>query len=216
MTTLATRITLTLTCWLTLSSIAGAAAEPSDWTVLYNGQDLSGWQTTGNWLHEGDGVLLINPREGEKGWQRYDAYLWSDQQYGDFELELEYSYPEGGNSGVFFRVGDPKDPVKTGIEAQILDSTKHTGPLTAHDHGGIISTVAASKNMSKKPGEWNRMKITCRGPRLQLQLNGEQVVDVQLDTSPIKDRPAKGYIGLQDHGQPNDIRFRNIRIRELK
>jgi len=185
------------------------------WVTLYNGKDLDGWKTTGNWISQKNGVLLIKPRPGEEGWQRFSAYLWSEKKYGDFVLDLEYAYPAGGNSGVYFRVGDVTNPVKTGIEAQVLDSSGKKGKMTAHDHGGIISTVGASKNMSKLPGEWNRMIVTCRGHHLELELNGEKIVDVRLDTSPIKDRPLEGHIGLQDHGEPNEIQFRNIRLKEL-
>lgn len=183
---------------------------------LYNGRDLSGWQTTGNWLPQDDGSLLIEPREGEKGWQRYDAYLWSEKEYGDFVLDLEYAYPPGGNSGVYFRVADRGDPVNQGIEAQILDCYQKPEPLGPHDHGGIIGTAAPRSNASRPPHEWNRMVVTCIGRHLQVELNGEPIIDCQLDEGPMKDRPLKGYIGLQDHGQPNNLRFRHIRIRELE
>ena len=183
-------------------------------TSFYNDKDLTGWKTTGNWLPQQDGSLLIQPREGEKGWERYDAYLWSEKKYKNFVLDVEYSYPPGGNSGVYFRVGDRSDPVSQGIEAQILDSSKKEGPVGPHDHGGIIGTAAASKNMSRPPHEWNRMVVTCIGSHLQVDLNGEQIIDTQLDQGPMKNRPMEGYIGFQDHGEPNNIRFRNIRIRE--
>lgn len=182
---------------------------------LYNGKDLVGWKTTGNWIPQKDGSVLIQPRDGEKGWQRYDAYLWTEKKYKDFVLDVEYSYPPGGNSGVYFRVADRNDPVKQGIEAQILDSSKKQGPVGPHDHGGIIGTVAASKNMSRPPHQWNRMVVTCIGSHLQVELNGEQITDIQLDEGPMKDRPLEGYIGFQDHGQPNNIKFRHIRIREI-
>jgi hypothetical protein len=187
----------------------------SEFTTLYNGEDLTGWTTTGNWLPQEDGSLLIQPREGERGWQRYDAYLWSERKYGDFVLDVEYAYPSGGNSGVFFRVGDGDDPVTTGLEAQVLDSSETQGELGPHDHGGIISAAAPSKNMSRPPHEWNRMVVTCIGSQLQVELNGEQIIDTHLNQGVLKDRPLEGYIGLQDHGEPNNIRFRNIRIREL-
>ncbi len=87
--------------------------------------------------------------------------------------------------------------------------------MTPHDHGGIISTIGASRNMSRKPGEWNRMIVTVRGPHLVVDLNGANIVDIQLDESAVKDRPALGYIGLQDHGEPNDLRFRKIWLKEL-
>ncbi|MDG2383030.1 MAG: DUF1080 domain-containing protein [Pirellulaceae bacterium] len=188
----------------------------SKFTALYNGKDLKGWQTSGNWLPQQDGSVLIQPRDGERGWQRYGDYLWSTRQYKDFVLDVEYSYPPGGNSGVYFRVADRKDPVKQGIEAQILDSSKKTGKLSAHDHGGIVGTVGPSKNMSRPPHEWNRMVVTCIGNHLQVELNGEPIIDTQLDEGAMKDRPLEGFIGFQDHGQPNNIKFRNLRILEIK
>lgn len=185
------------------------------WKRLYNGKDLSGWKTTGNWLPQDDGSLLIKPRTGEKGWRRFGAYLWTENKYKDFILDLEYAYPKGGNSGVFFRVGDLENPVTTGIECQILDSTGKKGKMTHHDHGGIISTVGASKNMSRPAGEWNRMIVMCRGNHLRVDLNGQAIVDIMLDQSAVKDRPPEGHIGLQDHGEPNDIRFRNVLLKQL-
>ena len=187
----------------------------SGFKSLYNGKDLSGWKTTGNWLVQEDSSLLIQPRDGEKGWQRYGAYLWSDKKYKDFVLDIEYSYPPGGNSGLFFRVGDLKDPVETGIEAQILDSSEKRGPLGHHDHGGIIRTVGPSQNMSRPPNQWNRMVVTCIGSHLQVELNGQQIIDTRLDQGAMKDRPLEGYMGLQDHGQPNNLKFRNLRILEI-
>jgi hypothetical protein len=190
------------------------SAEDKGWVTLYNGKDLSGWQTTGNWLPQKDGSLLIKPRSGERGWQRYSAYLWSKKKYKDFVLHVEYKYPPKGNSGIHFRVGDLKNPVNTGIEAQVLDSYGKK-KMGHHDHGGIIRTVGASKNMSKKAGEWNTMILTCKGHHLKVQLNGEQIVDIHLDKTPMKDRPLEGHIGLQDHGEPNNLHFRNIKIKEL-
>lgn len=199
---------------LQIRGISGGENQ-AGWVTLYNSRDLTGWRTTGNWIPKPDGVLLIQPRPGEAGWRRFSAYLWSRKRYKDFILDLEYTYPPRGNSGVYFRVGDIEDPVKTGIECQILDSSKHEGELTAHDHGGIIRTVAASKNASNAPGEWNRVLITCKASRLQVELNDQKIVDIQLENSAMKDRPLEGYIGLQDHGEPNNIKFRHIRIKEL-
>ena len=187
----------------------------TEFKSLYNGKNLDGWKTAGNWLPQSDGSLLIQPRDGEKGWQRYDAYLWSEKKYKDFVLDVEYAYPPGGNSGVFFRVGSLEDPVSTGIECQILDSSKKKGEMGHHDHGGIIRTMGATKNMSREPHAWNRMVITCVGSQVKVELNGEQIIDTRLDKGEMKSRPLEGYVGLQDHGQPNNLKFRNIRIREL-
>jgi hypothetical protein len=204
---------LLFTALIGLAPLASGAEK--DWVKMYNGRDLSGWQTSGNWLPQKDGTLLIKPRPGEKGWQRYGDYLWSNKKYKNFVLHVEYKYPPGGNSGIFFRVGDLENPVQTGIEAQILDSTKKKGKVGPHDHGGIIRTVGASKNMSKSPGEWNTMVVRCKSHHLQVELNGEKIVDILLDKSPMKDRPLEGYIGLQDHGEPNNLYFRNIKLKKI-
>jgi hypothetical protein len=174
--------------------------------------DLSKWETQGNWTQQENRVIAINPRPGEEGWKRFEDYLWAKKQYGDFKLELEYKIPEGGNSGVFVRVKDKDDPVETGIEVQINDvyGKEELGP---HDCGGIIGTVGPDKNMAKPAGEWNKMIVTAVGKQLKVNLNGEQVVDVDLEGTSRSDRPMVGYIGLQDHGLP--LEFRNITIKEL-
>jgi hypothetical protein len=190
-------------------------AADDGWTILFDGSNLEHWQeTTGNWSIEDDGTLLIAPRPGEKGWSRYSSYLYTKKKFADFIISIEYMYPPGGNSGLYFRIGDTKDATQSGLEAQILDSSKKK-TVTAHDHGGIIRTAAPSKNMSKQPGEWNHMIVKAVGKHIQVTLNGEQVVDVDISNKPTKDRPASGYIGLQDHGEGNNLRFRNIKIKEL-
>jgi len=192
------------------TTLTSAAAE---WTDLFNGKDLTGWTTTGNWYAEDGGVLSITPRPGERGWQRYSAYLYTDKQYGDFILDLEYKHPPRGNSGVFFRIADQKDPVNKGMEVQILDSYGKKGKLGHHDCAGIINVGGASKNMCKPAGEWNRMVITCKGTKVTVEHNGEVVNEVDLAETARKDHPLTGYIALQDHGLP--LSFRNIRIMEL-
>jgi len=202
---------LLMTCCISFSLFS---ADEEGWVTLFNGKDLTGWVTTGNWLVEDDGVLAIKPRPGEEGWQRFDAYLYTEKQYGDYILDLEFKIPPKGNSGVFVRIADRKDPVEKGIEVQIMDSYGETKELGNHDNGGIIRTVGPNKNMSKPAGEWNRMIVTCKGHNMKVKLNGEQIIDIELNETPMKDRPLKGYIALQDHGLP--LWFRNIKIKELK
>lgn len=59
-----------------MAADSATAADKDGFVMLFNGKDLEGWKTTGNWYAEGDGVLAIKPRPGESGWQRHDAYLW--------------------------------------------------------------------------------------------------------------------------------------------
>ena len=92
----------------------------------------------------------------------------------------------------FLRVADPLSPVDTGIEVQILDTYGLENPGN-HDCGGVIRTMAPSKNMAKPAGEWNRYVITCQGSHLEAVLNGEQIIDLELAESP-HERPAFGRL----------------------
>ena len=194
--------------------LALSAARAQD-NLLAGGDLTKHWTTTGNWKLDKDGVVGLEPRPGEKGWQRYDAYLWAKKQYKEFEAEFEYKVEKGGNSGFYFHVGDLKEPVKTGIEVQIYDSPgkDSTAKLTDHDSGGLIPGVPPTKRAAKPAGEWNQMKVTVKGGQVTVVLNGEKVNQVPLDHPRLKDRSGSGYLGFQDHGLP--LWLRNIRVREL-
>ncbi len=190
-----------------------AAAEKAEGFVeMFNGRDLTGWQTTGNWVVEENNIITLKPRKGEWGWQRFSDYLATVRKYGDFILDLEFKFEKNGNSGVFMRVGDLKDHVNSGFEVQILD-THGKQSVGHHDCGGVIKTQAPSKNMVKPAGEWNRYTITMKGSQLNVVLNGEPIIDLDLSKTAIKDRPARGYISFQDEGRR--IWYRNVRIKEL-
>jgi len=198
---------------LGMAPLCVAADATEGFVPMFNGKDLTGWKTTGNWIVEEGGIVSLHPRPGEKGWQRYDAYLTTERKYRDFILDLEFKFGKGGNSGVFLRVGDWNSQVKSGFEVQILD-TYGKEKITAHDCGGVIGTAAPSKNMVKPAGQWNRYVIRCVGNDLKVEFNGEQVIDLDLSKSPLKDRPAEGYIGFQDEAKR--VWYRNVRIKELK
>jgi hypothetical protein len=199
--------------WLALGLIAQAEEA---WLEPLKGGDLTKhWTTTGNWKLDSEGVVALEPRPGESGWTRYDAYLWLKGEYKDFEVDFEYKVQKGGNSGFYFHVGDVKEPVKTGIEVQIYDSGSKAADakLTDHDSGGIIPGVPPTKNTAKPAGEWNRFQITVKGDKLTVMLNGETVNVVDLTMDKLKDRPSTGAIGFQDHGLP--LALRNFKIRKL-
>src|SRR5262249_48071916 len=137
---------------LGLGVASGRQAGKSDWVNLLEGGSLAKhWTTAGNWKLDKDGVVSLEPRPGEKGWQRYDPYLWSRGQYGDFEAEFDYKVAKAGNSGFFFNVGDLKDPVNKGLEVQIYDSfgKKKEAKLTDHDSGGIIPGFPPTKRAAR-------------------------------------------------------------------
>ncbi len=156
-------------------------------------------------------------------------YLWAKETYGDFVLQLEFKTTEGANSGIFLRTADLTDPVFTGIEVQVSNSYGAKNLSRGSTAGAIYDCLAPTKNTVKKPGEWNHCRITCRGSKIQVELNGQQIIDMDLDrwTEPqknpdgtpnkfpraLKDFARSGHIGLQDHGRP--VWYRNIKVRRL-
>ena len=215
--TLLVGLFLSATC-ATLACLEQSTAHSADgfygaWVNLSEGNDLSKyWTTTGNWKLE-ENVIRLEPRPGEKGWERYDAYLWlTDKEYKDFQAEFDYMLEKGGNSGFYFHVGDKKSPVARGIEVQISDSAGQD-KLTDHTSGGVIPGVPPTKNAAKPAGEWNRMSVSCKANKLTVELNGQKVNEVDLKRDQLRDRPETGSVGFQDHALP--IRLRNVKIKPI-
>jgi len=173
------------------------------------------WTTSGNWIKEGDGVVTLKPRPGERGWERYDSYLWlTAGDFADFRCEFEYRVQKGSNSGFYFHVGNIKSPVATGIEVQIFDSFgRPPDKLTDHDSGGIIPSVPPTRNAAKPVGEWNRMVVTCRGKTVTVELNNVIVNQVDLSQGQLATLPKSGAIGFQDHALP--LSLRRITLQKL-
>ncbi|HWH72370.1 MAG TPA: DUF1080 domain-containing protein [Candidatus Sulfotelmatobacter sp.] len=196
---------LVLLAGLAVNALAGEAA-PKD---LFNGRDLTGWVAMhgGQWSIE-NGVLI-----GHDGtnWstnpQVSGSWLRTEKEYGDFVLELEYAINAKGNSGIHFRAGLEKNPSFTGYEMQILDDAGREPKKTTT--GSLYDVVVPTKNMSKPAGEWNKVRITCKGNRIQVNLNGEDIIDFQ------GDRRTRGYIGFQNHDNHAVVKFRKIRLTEL-
>jgi len=204
-----------------------AAVQPAnDGSVpLFNGRDFTGWQPAQNWVIE-EGVIALKNRADRQ--EHNDNYLWTERQYGDFALDLDFKVEAAGaNSGVYLRTSDTKDPVQTGIEIQVA-SLAPGRPLGKGSVGGIYDLVAPRVN-ALIPDGWNHYTITCKGPNITVVLNGQQVSEANLDlwtdarkspdgtpnkfTRAMKDFARVGYIGLQDHGTP--VWYRNIRIKPL-
>ena len=142
-------------------------------------------------------------RQGPKA----GSWLHTRKAYGDFRLELQYTVNERGNSGIFFRSALEKNPAFTGYEVQIYDAPgqppSKTGPTSIYD------TVAPTKNLVRPAGQWNTVTILARGPKIVVEMNGEQVMATELT------RSRRGHIGLQNHDDRSVVKFRNLRLREL-
>lgn len=206
-----------------------AAEDPEGWTTLFNGNDLTGWITgPDNHFVVENGELTVK-RDNPDGQEHNLDYLWTEERYGDFILDLEFKVVEGTNSGVFFRTDDLQDPVYTGLEVQVASSYGQDGVSKTRTAGAVYDLKEPSKNAINPPGEWNTYRLTCRGSRIQVALNGEQVVDMDIAQWRVSHQnpdgtwnkfptpgaafAREGHIGLQDHGKP--VWYRNIRVKRL-
>lgn len=194
-----------------------ARAEDAGFQPLFGESGLKGWR-----------VVAEKP-VGENHWTWADGLLsaktgstWlrSEKMYGNFILRLEWRVPENGNSGVFLRVpelGPGEHPWDKGMEIQILDDggSQYVGKLKPWQFtGSIYGVVPAQDSKHLGPGKWQRFELTCRGDEVRVVFNGRIVSSADMSQRPeLKDRPRKGFLGLQNHGTP--IEFRNLSIREL-
>jgi hypothetical protein len=164
-----------------------------------------------------------------------DRCLWTKKEYENFILDLEFKNAPGTNSGVFVYCSSVDDFIPNSVEIQIADdfSPKWAKSPKTWQCAAIFGHQAATKSNVKKPGEWNRMTITCKGAKIYVMLNGEQVNEVDLkkwtsakknpdgsDIPPWLSKPkaelaTKGHIGLQGKHGGAPIYFRNLKIKML-
>jgi hypothetical protein len=179
-----------------------------------------------------------NPADGDPQWKVVNgvllggeprgSWLLSERQYGDFVLEFEFKLGERGNSGCAIRAPLWGDPAFDGMELQMADLRYNPAAADHELTGGIYRAVAPGRQLYR-PTEWNRYEITCLGPRLQVRLNGESILDVDLDEQtqavrrhdgslapPLRERPRRGHIGFQELSRDGGtVQIRNARIRIL-
>ncbi|HKS35695.1 MAG TPA: DUF1080 domain-containing protein [Verrucomicrobiae bacterium] len=203
-----------------------------EWVPLFSGDGApKGWV-----VRAWDDVR--NPANGNPVWkiekgvlhggEPRGSWLLSEKEYGDFELEFEFKLGETGNSGCALRVPMFGDPAFDGIELQMADFRYNTNAKTSELTGGLYRAVAPKKQVYK-PTEWNKYHVTCKGSQIKVVLNGELILDVNLDEQtekvkrhngsdapPLKDRPRKGHIGFQElsRGAEHAL-IRNAKVRAL-
>jgi len=186
------------------------------WVDLFNGEDLTGWTggAPGAWVAKDGEIVTAKPGQG--------AWLRTDRMFRDFELELEFYMPEGGNSGLGLRGSSGGDPAFTGLEVQMLDTYGQEPGL--RNCGAVYEAIAPSSMAINMPNTWNRYRVRLVGDTLDVWLNGVHIHESQkLDDRgffrsesqplPLNGRATTGYIALQDHGHA--FRYRNIRINDL-
>jgi hypothetical protein len=202
--------------------VVGARAEdkpakpPEGFTAIFNGKNLDGWKATGKadaWAVEGSAIVC---KGGGGGW------LLTEKEYGDFELRCEYRWEKkGGNSGIALRTPEKGDPAYVGMEIQLIDDEGWPGKLADYQHTGSIYHVQPAKEAKNKPiGEWNAVKIVCKGRKVTITQNDVELVNANLDDYKAKEKTHPGLkrdagrIGFQSYNIR--VEFRNIWIKELK
>ena len=159
------------------------------------------------------------------------TWLLSEKEYGDFILEFEWKLGERGNSGVALRAPLFGDPAFDGMELQMVDPRYYPPEMsvTPAELTGSLYKAVAPRVQVYKPTAWNKYQITCRGPAVKVVLNGETILDLNLeeqthstkrhdgtDAPPLRDRPRKGHIGFQELSRGGGhVEIRNARIKIL-
>jgi hypothetical protein len=195
------------------------------WMNLFNNKLSNGIFPEGVWK-DSAGIITASK----------DEALWTEKQYDDFVLDLDFKNADGTNSGVMVHATDMTEWVEHSVEIQIADdySKEWSKAAPTWQCAAIFGHQAATKHNVKKPGEWNHYTITCKGRKIWVVLNGELVnsCDMSLYTSatenldgskapswlsnPMATLPLHGHIGLQGKHAGAPIYFRNVKIKELK
>ncbi len=215
-------------------TFAAPATLPADFTLLFNGKDLTGWHGRGHVDPRSVWALSATAQEAqraksrpefEKHWRVEDGalvndgegpYATTDLEFRDVELRLEYRTVAKADSGVYLR-GNP--------QIQIWDTTEAGGKW---DRGAQFGSGGLFNNSPGAPGkdplvkadrpfgQWNSLRIIQVGERTWVWLNDQPVVDgARMENFWDRALPLwpKGPIQLQTHG--GEIRWRNIMARDI-
>ncbi len=240
----------TTECWYTLNAIPSEAGTKFDntrptfaanmltdaeaaagWKLLFDGKTMNGWHNFNekrvkkSWTVK-DGAIAFNPVENERG------DIVTDDEFENFEFELEWKIQACGNSGIMYFVqeGEGYDhPWLTGPEMQVLDNACHPdAKIETHRAGDLYDLIKCKYETVMPANQWNKVRLVCDNGRLEHWLNGRKLVETtmwddnwkeMIANSKFKDMPdfgkfQKGRICLQDHS--DKVWYRNIKIRELK
>jgi hypothetical protein len=186
--------------------VAGCAQmRSSGWQTLIDGErGMENFNRIGdaNWRPEGGAIVADRGKGG---------FLMSKQEYGDFQLRVEFWAADNANSGIYMHCSDLKNVTdKTCHEANIFDQR----PDQTFATGGIVHLGKVLQPV-KAGGKWNTYEITAQGRKITVVLNGTKTAEI--DNAQF----LKGPIGLQygtlpPKGEPGGaIKFRKLAIRPL-
>lgn len=208
------------------------------WRLLFDGSTTDGWRNAhaetfpekGWEVRDGELVVL----ESGGGEAEHGGDIVTVDEYGDFELKVDFKLSEGANSGIKYfvteKVGTPGRGSAIGLEYQLLDDERHPDAKMGiggnRTVGSLYDLIAAPTNRPVKPvGEWNTAHIVSKGRKVEHWLNGTKLLEFERGSDDFRKLVAgskykiypgfgeadSGHILLQDHG--NAVRFRNVKIK---
>jgi hypothetical protein len=189
------------------------------WTELFNGKDLSGWnQLNGKAKYE----VVNGEIVGTTVANTPNSFLTTENDYGDFILEVELLVDDHMNSGIQFRslsLADYNNGRVHGYQCEVDPSDRAwSGGIYDEARRGWLYPCTLNPEGGKafKNGEWNKYRVECVGPEIRTFLNGVPVAHL------VDDMTLKGFISLQVHSIGKDdqagkqIKWRNVRIKTEK
>lgn len=201
-----------------VTTIGAAAEKEAGFVSLFDGKTLKGWKGAVKGYVVEDGAIVCIPKKG--------GFLYTDKEYANFEIRFEFKLEPGSNNGLGIRTPIPGNPAYAGMELQILDNTaaKYKNLKPHQYHGSIYGVVPAKRGFLKPVGQWNQETVICNGKQVTVILNGETIVDADIEKASTPKtidgnkhpglKRDKGYICFCGHG--DRVKFRNLRIKELK
>ncbi len=233
-TTLRRPLAATMVCFTLLATYSTAptvhAESPKGFKPLFNGTDLAGWKglvgnpkTRAKMSNEEMSVAQKAANASmQTHWKVVDGVLQfdgkgqslcTDQDYGDFELYVDWKILDGGDSGIYLR-GSPQVQI---WDTEFADYFRHgaengSGSLWNNQNNPRFPLTKADKPV----GEWNTFYIRMVGEKVTIRLNDQLVADnVVMENLWERDLPIypRGQIELQNHG--NTLYFREIHLREI-
>lgn len=207
------------------------------WILLFDGVNTDSWKgyNSDQFPEKGwqvkDSLLMVEATGTEE--EGYGGDIITREQYGDFELKLDFKLSPQGNSGIIYLVKEEENTPSwhNAPEYQLLDNQYYEEngdiPMDKHRTGDAYDVIASTKDAMNPVGEWNEAMIRVKDGLVEHWLNGEKVVEYTLQSPEWKEIVAKskfaeypgygmaekGHIGIQDHG--HQLWYRNIKVRLL-
>ena len=203
-----------------------SAERSAGWRLLFDGRTTKGWRgykaTT---MPVGWTVVAGELTKSDKT----DDIVTVDQ-FGDYELDIDWKIGPAGNSGIFYRATEEYNKIYwSAVEYQLLDDAKAPdGQSRLTAAGSAYALYPAPAGIVKAADQWNTTRIIVKGAHVEHWLNGVKLLEYEFWSpdwdAKVKDSKfsawpnfglaKKGFIGIQgDHA--GSLALRNIKIKTL-